>query len=255
MPSGNFSGFKLGRKPKVSDPRTLRLSDYQALLAPASSLPLRPSGVGWTEAMTNIGPMDNMTIGCCVEAAAGHLIQSWTANTGSQIIVPDQAIIAWYSQLTGYIPGDESTDKGTDMLTALKAWRNTGLDGHKLAAFASIDPTKSSELQYAIYLLGGAYIGINVPNYAMQTSVWDYTPGQSYNIVGGHCVPLLDYSAGGWFWAVTWGQVIPVSLSFLKQFCDEAYGCVSADFLNQAGNTPVGFDVAQMEADANALSA
>lgn len=250
MPSGKFSGFKLGRKPKVTDRRTLRLAQY----LPAQ-LPALPSNCGWTEAMSNIGAMGNSTIGDCVEAAAGHLLQSWTANANSQVIIPDSDIIGWYSQLTGYIPGDESTDNGTDMLVALKAWRNTGLDGHKLAAFASIDPTKSSELQYAIYLLGGAYIGINVPDYAMQTSVWDYTTGQPYSVVGGHCVCLLDYSAGGWMWCVTWGQVIPVSLSFLKQFCDEAYGCVSTDFLNQSGNTPVGFDVAQMEADANALSA
>lgn len=204
--------------------------------------------------MSSIGMMVNDNIGDCVEAAAGHLIQSWTANAVAQIILPDSAIIRWYSQLTGYIPGNESTDNGTDMLTAVKAWKNSGLVGHKLTAFASINPTNITELQYAIYLLGGAYIGVNVPDYAMQSSVWDYMPGESYNIIGGHCIPLLDFDSQGWFWCVTWGQIIPVSMRFINQFCDEAYGCVSTDFLERTAFTPMGFNIAQMEADAQAIA-
>lgn len=244
MPDGTFSNFKLGKTTKRIDGRTLKLAKYLPQLPPI------PAGCGWTRAMREIGMLGNDTAGDCVEAGYGHLVESWTANTGSEFVFGDNEVIDSYSSLTGYVPGNESTDRGTDMLTALNYWRQTGLSGHKIKAFAEINPANLDQLRAAIYLFGGAYVGVNLPVACMRSSVWDSTSGP---YAGGHCIPLLDYCAAGWFWCITWGQIVPCSAGFIQANCDEAYACVSSNFLNRAGETPVGFDLASLNADLAAV--
>lgn len=49
------------------------------------------------------------------------------------------------------------------MLSVLKYWRQSGLDKHKVTAFAGLDLKNGSQAQSAVYLLGSIYIGVAPP--------------------------------------------------------------------------------------------
>ena len=48
---------------------------------------------------------------------------------------------------------------------------------------------------------------------------------------------------------VTWGRVQTMGARFLEHYVDEAWAIVSPDFLNAAGESPQGFNLAQLTAD------
>lgn len=246
---------KLGKKSPVIDKRTLKLSDYVLSPPPVSADWLKPTS--W--------PMySNDTIGDCVEAAAGHCIELWDANTSgphaSAILQPsDASIIAVYSAVTGYNPADPSTDNGTDMLSFLKYWRNTGVAGHKIKAFVALKPGDYLQLRQAVWLFGAAFIGLALPLSAQGAAAWnvpgtltgDGAPGSW----GGHCVPVGAYHWGAepTTTVVTWGQELSMSPFFYSEYCDEAYAIISSDWIEKSGDAPNHFNLARLAKDLGAL--
>src|SRR5208283_2701894 len=77
---------------------------------------------------------------------------------------------------------------------------------------------------YAVYLLYGAYIGIQVPQSAMD----QFNAGQPWTIVlgspieGGHCIYIVGYNATGPV-CITWGKKQQMDWNFFDTYCDEAY--------------------------------
>jgi hypothetical protein len=178
--------FKLGRKALVTDSRTLRLARY---FSPTLAPP--PASVDWTKGITQWGMMLNDTLGDCTIAGVGHAIQVFTANSGSEVTLPDQTILDYYEWWDGYVDGDPSTDNGGIELQVLNKWKKKKFWGHRLNAYADPDVSNLTELQQAINLFGGVYIGLNVPQSVMNTDddpsvLWDVTGDDS--IVGGHCL-------------------------------------------------------------------
>jgi hypothetical protein len=115
-------------------------------------------------------------------ASAGHDIEAWTTTaTGVEAQVTDQQVIAAYSAITGYDPATGANDNGARELDVLKYWRTTGIAGHQIGAFAEVGPTNHQEVGQSIYLFGGLYLGLNMPNTAQaQTSAgepWDVGTG------------------------------------------------------------------------------
>ena len=125
--------------------------------------------------------MDNDSVGDCTCACAGHMVQTWTANCGNQVIIPDAAILSAYEAVSGYRPGQPSTDVGATCEDVLAYWKNTGIGGHVIVGYASVDLTDKSEVEDSVYLFGGTYLGINMPISAQDQTgpglVWDVPPG------------------------------------------------------------------------------
>ena len=69
--------YKLGKNPAVFDRRTLRFGDY---VKPEVEPP--PASVDYGARVDRWPMYDNDRYGDCTCAAAGHMIQSWTANAG-----------------------------------------------------------------------------------------------------------------------------------------------------------------------------
>ena len=123
-------------------------------------------------------------------------------------------------------------DNGLNMLDSLNEWRQKGWvlgDGntYTIYAFAQLALQNAQELQYAVYLLGGAYIGIQVPQSAMDQfnagQIWDVS-GDS-TIVGGHCLYVEGFNETGPI-CITWGKRQPMTWNFYNTYCDEAYALV-----------------------------
>jgi hypothetical protein len=130
--------FRLGKKPPRVDSRTLQLAKYLRVCAtdlvqkgtglpeataPSHVLAPAPASIDWTAKISSWPMMANDTLGDCTCAAAGHMIECWTANLGDAFTPTNTQIIAAYSATSGYVPGDPATDKGAVELDVLNYWR------------------------------------------------------------------------------------------------------------------------------------
>jgi hypothetical protein len=242
--------YKLGKHPPVHDDRTLRFGKYLT-----SALPAPPASVEYGKKVAAWPMYYNDQYGDCTCAAAGHMIQNWTANAGAEISPPKQAVLAFYEHFVGTPP---PPDEGCNMLSVLNYWRKEGLGTHKVDAFASLDLKNHTEAQSAVYLMGSIYIGVALPDFAVQgdmmTVPWTVPPGgpvgnAAPNPNNGHCIPAVAYDAEN-LYIVTWSTLKSMSWSFYDAYADESYAVVSADFIEkESGKAPDGFDLATLERD------
>jgi hypothetical protein len=246
---------RLGKLPPRFDPRTLRFARYlERELAPP------PTSVDYATPVKNWPMMGNDTTGDCTCAAAGHMVEEWTANTGKARILTDSAILTAYAHFSGGDP-----ERGASMLDVLNFWRQTGIGGDRILAYAQLEPRNASEAQDAIYLFGNCYLGLALPDFAVAPGTdflatpWSVPPqgavgNAAPNPENGHCVPLVAYDARN-AWAVTWGALKPMTWQFFVTYMDEAFAVLSPDWINtKLGRSPSGFDLAGLEQDLKAVT-
>jgi hypothetical protein len=243
----DHSAMKLGKLEPRFDARTLKLARY---LAPELSPP--PATRDWTRGIVDFGKMANDRLGDCTIAAIGHAVQVFTANTGSELTVPDSLIVSAYQNWCGYDPGDSYTDRGGVEIDVLNHWRKEGLAGHALLAFAGADPQNVEHIKQAVNLFGGVYIGLALPQSAQRQDFWQVVPGGS-PLWGGHAVFIASYNEDGPT-CITWGSLKGMSWDFFKMFCDEAYAPIGRDWFKASGVSPDGFNLSQLEADLEAVT-
>ena len=244
----DHSKMKLGRRLIREDRRNLRLSHYMG-----TTLPTAPVSVDWSHGISNWGMMLNDQLGDCTIAGAAHAIQVWTANLETELTLSDDQVLLAYEQWDGYNPSDPASDQGGVELDVLKNWRQQGLAGHALKAFAAATVQDVAEVRQAINLFGGIYIGLSLPLTAQKQAVWDVGHGSNGKpgSWGGHCVYVVGYDATG-FTCITWGELKKMTVGFWKKYCDEAYALLSPDWIGAKGS-PEGLALAQLEADLAAI--
>ncbi len=244
----DHSRMKLGKTPAVHDPRTLQLANY---LRPAV-LPPPPPQADWSTKVASWPMMMNNTIGDCTVAAAGHCIEEWTTDVDDPVIVPDATIVAVYSVVSGYDPKTGQHDVGANELKVLNYWRQQGIGGHTIRAYAALEPGNLDHVRDAVFLFGNCYIGLAMPLSAQTQAIWSVPPGGpagqgAPGSWGGHAVPVVAYDPQG-LTVVTWGALKRMTWGFWSAYCDEAYALLSDDFLT-SDKTPAGIDLASLEQD------
>ena len=247
---------KLGKREKRIDNRTLQLNKYTVKTAP-------PPKKNWLTGIPSIPMYLNDTLGCCVIACMAHMLDQWSYLTTGKIIgFTNDQITAMYTAIGGYNPhaplvnGQNPTDNGCDMLTAMKYWRTNGFCGHKIAGFAEVNTTSPTEFERAICWYGSITIGVNLPLAIQSLSDWpappnlvgDWAPGSW----GGHCVDSAAYFPGTQT-VETWGSELQMSDVFFKSYCDEAYVVFFPGWVMANGQSPSGLNVQQLQADLAAL--
>ena len=259
----------LGRRPSPADGRNLMLADY---LPPQEAAEAPPElSVDWTAKAappaapdgTRYGVMLNDKLGCCAIAAPAHRIQVVTGNAGSPFCPADADVLAAYRAVSGYDPANPATDAGCNMLAVCKYLRATGIAGHAIGAYVSIDPSRLDVARFAIRHLLAVYIGFNLPVSAQAQigGVWDVVHGPQGRpgTWGGHAVLASRYD-----WTVTpeplipvitWGEDQLVTDTFFGRYCDELWAFVSSDMLNGVGENPLGEGLAELQSDLAAVAA
>lgn len=243
--------YRLGKQPPKHDPRTFQLASYVT-----DVLPPAPTSRLWTEQVQDWGMLGNDRYGDCVFAGALHMVQDWTAYESTEFVPTEQQALQAYAAVTGFDPGDPSTDNGTIMLDALNYWRHTGVGDHPIMAFASCEPGNTEDIRDAINLFQAAFVGIGLPITAQRQRVWSVPPqgpvgdGAKYSW-GGHCVPIIGYTRRRLV-CVTWGGLKYMTWRFFRTYCDEAYAVLSHDWVAD-GTAPNGFDLAELQKDLAAL--
>jgi hypothetical protein len=249
--------MRLGKRPHRHDPRVPKLARY------LTAQPPPPAAVDWFSRVPSWPMMKNEALGDCTCAAVGHIIQQWTTYAGAPRVLSDDDVVALYEAVGGYRPGDASTDQGAVELDVLTYWLTTGVAGDNLAAFVSLhlvdEPGGLDEVRNAIAWFGNAYIGVALPVSAQSQEIWD-TPAEGLEgqgapgSWGGHAVPLVGYDEQGLI-CVTWGALKRMTWRFYADYCDEAYGLLSRDFVSAQGTTPAGLSWDEISADMDALRA
>ncbi len=248
--------LKLGKLPPRDDARTFKLGQY------IETLPTAPPLVDWTGKVPEYGMLLNDSLGCCVIAGMMHLAMQQRAAAGLPVAAPsDGDVIAMYSAIGGYVPGDPATDCGCSMLDALNYWRQQGLTfggaTHKITAFAAVKPNDPAELSAALWLFGGTLDGYALPMSVNGASAWKAPTGKLRGRTapgswGGHCVEG-PYDKGGALEVITWGAKMPVDSGFRDAYCDESYVVFTPEWIDANGNSPCGFQRDALLADLAAL--
>jgi hypothetical protein len=249
--------FRLGKNPPRRDARNLKLAKYTTKLPPI------PPACDFISKISDFPMYDNNTLGDCVAAAAGHMVAQWTTYADKPFLPSDAQVVKFY-EFSGYNPADPDSDQGWDLLSALKAWRTSGLAGHKIVAFVQLETGNLVELAQAISLFGNAYIGValpddvlpNDPSINWTTIPWSWESGMTQNPDNGHCVPVMAYTKGLTDLPfVSWAAKMYMGPHFYENISDEAFAVVTEDWIEADGKSPSGFDIAQLLADLAVVTA
>jgi hypothetical protein len=244
--------FQLGKLPVRTDVRTLSLARY----IDPTRLPEPPAALDLTTHVPDWPMYANDRLGDCTTAAAGHMIEAWSAeSSGHSTEITESAVVDAFEHVKIVDPA--TGEEGAVELDVLKYWRDHGIGRHKIGAFARVSVHDARLVQTAAYLFGGLYIGLALPLTARDETIWDWTgslagparPGSW----GGHAVDVVGY-ANDRLTVVTWGALKPMTWSFWERYCDECYCILSADFLH-GNEAPNGFDLAALRADLALITA
>ena len=253
---------KLGRKRPVARGPRLSLHNYLK-----RTMPVPPPSCDYSAtAMASLSKIyENDKLGDCVIAGIGHVVGVLTGGSGpTPFLYSDAEIIALYSAIGGYVPGDESTDNGCDEQTALAYWENNGapVGSHKIAGWMAVNPADPTEYRTALWLFENLYFGFEMPD--AWINPFPASSGFTWHVAGpadpqnGHCVAGVGYSAEG-VAISTWGMTGWIADAAIAKYCSntvhgELYTVVSQDGLNKATTkAPNGFDWSQLIADFDSM--
>lgn len=242
--------FRAGRLPAQPARPHLRLGSY------TGALPAPPASADRLSRVSSWPMYGNDVAGDCTFAEVGHAVQSFTTyGQGVTVTVTDQDVLGGYEALTGYRPGEPSTDRGAYIQDVLGYWRKTGIGGHRIVAYAAVDVADLTAVRQAINLFGGLSIGMNVP----ASAVDQFHAGQTWDVVkgsrneGGHCIFAGAYGPG-WLDGITWGRRQRMTEAFWRAYVDEAWAALTLDQLSAAGLDPQGLTLFQLGQDLAALT-
>ena len=181
---------KLGKLPVRVDVRTLLLARY----VDTSQLPAAPGTLDLTEHVPDWPMYANDRIGDCTIAAAGHMIEVWTAAArGEAVEVSESSVLTAFDRVK--IVDPVTGEEGAVELDVLRDWRSHGVGHHRIAAYARVSGHDHTLVQSAAWLFGGLYIGLALPVSAQQQRVWDWTGSLSGDARpgswGGHAVNVV----------------------------------------------------------------
>ena len=244
--------FRFGKHPPKNDFRTLRFKKYlKSDIAPPPSAEDKLDQVYKNLKMktpnpAQLFPMDgNDTYGDCTIAALAHAETVFRGLVGKQMIMPSQDVVKLYLKLT------KGVDSGMNELDVLNYWQSNRVSGDELIAYAKLDPKNHAEIEQALHLFGGVYLGFQCQKNCVQEfqAHKPWTPGPLTN--DGHAVYAVAYDSDG-VTVLTWGNTQTATWAWWDECVDEAYALLPPE-AQKPGFAP-GFDFAQLKADLASVS-
>ena len=259
-----MSARYLGKKPAAFDPRTPRLAPVLS-----AHLPHPPAACDYGRRFAS-WPLwrngDQLSshgqtipgLGDCTAVSVASAIRVLTAARGGEVELTDEEVVGIY-EANGYDPARPATDQGAVELDVLNRWCETGYAiGRQapdvLTGYGAVEPKNHDGVRRAIAMLGGLYVGLGLPDYALSEGAIWAAPRQPFKIAGGHAVFVHGYDAEG-LWLNSWAERKRMEWGFLDAFCDEAYGLLSRDWLEVNGASPMREDLFAMADELRAARA
>ncbi len=256
---------KFGRKRPVAIGPHFKLKNYLR-----ATLPAAPTTADFAaKATASLSQVYlNDQLGDCVIAGGYHIVGVETGNaSGSPFLATDQQLIADYSKIGGYVPGDPSTDNGCEEPVALNYWQQSGFaDGTKLLGWLAVDATNKAEVMAALWLFENLMFAVELPD--AWINPFPSAPGFTWGVAGstdpqnGHCVVGVGYDANG-VQVSTWGMIGTITWDAIAQYCTSNVGgglyvMLTPDQLAKAsdpttGKAPNGVSWGDLVADFDAM--
>src|SRR5437868_3075365 len=201
--TSTIAAGKLGKLPVRTDVRTLRLARYVDLM----QLPPPPPALDLADRVAEWPMYANDRLGDCTTAAAGHMIEAWSAEArGHATEIPESVVVAAFERVKVVDP--RTGEEGAYELDVLKYWRAQGIGRHRIGAFARVATHDTPLVRTGAWLFGGLFIGLALPLTARGQTVWDWTGSLAGPALpgswGGHAVDVVGYDRDG-LTVVTWG--------------------------------------------------
>jgi len=154
--------------------------------------------------------MSNWKLSDCGCAAAGHMIECWTANSKKEHVVQDKVVLKAFIALSGYDPAIGKNDDPLYLSAVLKYWRKNGIGKHKIKASATINYKDYAVIRAAVYLFGGVYAGFNLPDTIKGQDIWEVSAGaltgkKAPGSFGGHAINVVAYD-DQYVTCISWGK-------------------------------------------------
>jgi hypothetical protein len=241
---------------------SLRFANYIEKIVPSPPPPSCDYSAKSLQALRQL--YQNDVLGDCVIAEGYHAIGVATGNAGPAPFLASKAqILADYEAIGGYVPGDESTDQGCDIPSALDYWQKQGFaDGSKLAGRFAVDPTNPTEIMLALYLFENLFFGVDLPDAWISpfpsTDGFIWRPGIP-NPDNGHAFGGLGYDSKSGVKVTTWGLLGVMTFPAVAQTCSaraggELYAILTPDLIGKGqAKAPNGLDWAGLVADFNSM--
>ncbi len=227
------------------------------------ALPQAARVIDWGRAVApDAWGMDlNDRLGDCTIAAVDHAQKLWHANcNGDMRVMTPPELLAAYGAVSGFRPGDPSTDRGAVWSDVLTTWQHDGfaMGGarDRAAAFVRVAPGDENELRLAVQWFGCALVGLAMPLSAQTQTVWAPAPGPDGEpgSWGGHAVVLTGYDPDG-LTCITWGAPKRLTWPFWREYGSEAWAVLSADWIERSGASPAGIALAALRGDLAEMAA
>lgn len=236
----------------------LALGDYLAAEATPPARVHRGLFRGYTDVLAND------TLGDCGEAMVIHGIEGMHHAAGTAVPPFNaQDAISLYEPVGGYVPGEPSTDQGTDNQTLVDYWTKTGVrcaaDGsvHTILATVWVDPAQEVQSKIAIYEMGVLFRSVNLPLSAQGQTRWSVvgdgrTGSSAPGSWGGHDIPYMAYDEADYD-ADSWGMWLPVDQAFDTAYAIQGFAVIAPDMRRRSGVSPTGLDWSALLADLQKL--
>lgn len=211
-----------------------------------------PDAHDWSAAYPADGDaLGNGTVGDCVQCAIYRAIQLRRAIVWGEKLALDAAeTVALYAEMTGFDPVTGSNDNGTDTADAMSWWATRGVPVRgveDVVLWTALGAQNVAHLKAALFALGPVQATVALPIGAQDVATWAGAPGTGADwgagSWGGHRVLLVAYDAEG-LTVRTWGQDARMSWPFWSAYALGADATYSPGWLDTAGRSPVGLDMA-----------
>lgn len=195
-----------------------------------------PTSVDYYTGNPDHDPLDNILIGDCVCADIGHCVNQLEWQAALPQTANDRNCLLFYQEISGYVPGDPSTDIGSQLTDALTAMCAGGLGGQKFIDHFPISPLSGDgQIQWGIYNLLGTHGGLQLPVSAMD----QLNAGEPWTVVGGpidvgHATYFVGYDPD-WFYCNTYGIIQRMSYEFLDYYYEEMHVSISFTMMDSVG--------------------
>jgi hypothetical protein len=250
-----YTPYAMGKTEARPDAVTFSFLSYFS----KSDLPTPPKVFGVWQHFWNIKMFKNDKIGDCVWAGAANETSSWYRDVAKWVEFMDDGVVGDYSAVTGYVPGNKDTDKGTDMGKAAEYRRQTGIldrygRRHHVDAYVRLRTGNFDELVVAMYLFGAVGIGLLCPDYFQKDfdrgEPWDVKP--SKKMLGGHYIPGCGIDQNGDIVVITWGKYHRMTRAFFEKYNDESV-CFFTFERTMNRTSPEGFHASKLLSDLREL--
>jgi hypothetical protein len=261
--------FHYGRRTPKRAP-ALRLSSFLAPEAVARvQAPTHPATEDYLAKLSDWQVLGNDVAGDCNAVTWANLRRLVTSALATEYYPTQDQVWQFYqTQNPNFDPNGTAndngpgsgSDQGMEIQTGLEYLHtNGGPDGVKVVAFASVDHTNTDEVEAALAIFGGIWLGITV----LDANQQEFSSGQPWTNVkhaqidGGHAVLAGGYIPDVRF--ITWGTETEFAPSFWTgeahgtPLVEEAWVTIWPEHLGSQ-EFEAGVDLDQLKADYQAIT-